>query len=243
MSASRVAGHEDNSNRWRAIAISPRLWVGALCLLMLFNPLLVGSGGRWLCSQPQQSVMFNLHPLIFNNYAVVAILWVFAIAGIFVTLVYQLFQHDRRERVWKTMLPLGVGVAGLFTLPFMVNFHAAEKQAFTRISANARPIMEALEKFKVENSQYPITLSQLVPIYLEELPSPGVVGAREYGYRYPGRRYAYITGEREPATYELFVRIGIEDNYFYIPDEARRLDILKWGVFSREADGWIYENT
>lgn len=243
MNAAQVVDNEVDSNRWRAIATSPRLWVGALCLLMLFNPLLLVSGGRWLCSQPQQSGMFNLHPLIFNNLIVGAILWVSAIAGIFVTLIYQLFQHDRWERVWKTLLPLGAGIAGVFTLPFMVNFDAAEKQMFPRISANARPIVEALEKFKIENGEYPITLSQLVPIYLQKLPSPGVLGAREYGYRYPGRRYAYITGEREPSTYELFVRIGIEDNYFYIPDEARRLDVLKWGVFSREADDWIYENT
>ena len=164
------------------------------------------------------------------------------IAFIFI-FIYQLTQPDRWERVWKTLTPFVIGVIGFFTLPFLFDFDAVERKAFLRISANARPIVKALEEFKSDNGDYPTALSQLAPTYLSELPYPGVLGARTFSYSNPGRRYNYIVGEDGPPIYELYVRVGIEDNFFYIPDENKRERLLKAFVMSRQSDNWIFEDT
>jgi len=122
-----------------------------------------------------------------------------------------------------------------------IDFDAAERSAFPVISANARPIVQALEEFKADNGQYPITLSQLVPTYLQQLPYPGILGARAFSYRCPPTRFD--SSNDGTTAYELYVQMGIEDVYFYIPNEAERQRILRRGGFSRESEDWIYLNT
>ncbi len=168
-------------------------------------------------------------------------MWCLAMVIIFFAHVHQLTQPDRFKRIWQTLAPLGIGILGFLVLPFRIDFDAAERAAFPVISANARPIVQALEEFKADNGQYPITISQLVPIYLRQLPYPGILGARAYSYRCPPTRFG--GGNDGTPAYELYVQIGIEDVYFYVPDEAKRQRILKSGGFSLESENWIYLNT
>lgn len=212
-------------------AAGTTLLVIFLSILVLFNPGVLLRGVRWLCSQPQSDSTFNLQPIIVDIAFWGSILWLMAMAVLVVMHIRQLTQPYRRKTVWKTLFPLGIGILGFFMLPFRIDFDAAERAAFPAISNSAQSIVEALEKFKKDNGTYPSTLIELVPTYLRQVPSPGILGANSYGY------------EKRAGTYELFVRVGIEDRFFYIPEEADRQTMLQNSSFSRQANNWIYLDT
>jgi hypothetical protein len=186
---------------------------------------------RWLCSQPQSDGTFNLRPMIIDIAFWGSILWLLAMIALVVMHIRQLTQPHRRKTVWKTLMPLGIGVIGFFMLPFRIDFEAAEQASFSVISNNAQPIIEALENFKRDNGTYPTALIELVPDYLKQVPSPGIIGADSYGY------------EKRTGSYEVFVRIGIEDRFLYIPEETDRQTMLQNSSLSRQANNWIYLDT
>lgn len=198
---------------------------------MLFNPGVLLRGMRWLCSQPQSDGAFNLRPMIIDIAFWGSILWLLAMFALLIMHIRQLTQPHRRKTVWKTLMPIGIGIFGFFMLPFRIDFDAAERASFPVISDNAQPIIAALENFKRDNGSYPTTLIELVPIYLKQLPRPGILGADSYAY------------EKRTGSYEVFVRIGIEDRFFYISDETARQTMLQDSSLSRQANNWIYLDT
>lgn len=48
--------------------------------------------------------------------------------------------------------------------------------------ANAENIVDALDQFQRQTKNYPDSLEQLVPIYLDRIPSSGIIGIGGYDY-------------------------------------------------------------
>ncbi|MEE9554933.1 MAG: hypothetical protein V3W18_11605, partial [candidate division Zixibacteria bacterium] len=53
----------------------------------------------------------------------------------------------------------------------------------------ATPITESLEKYYLDNLAYPDSLQQLVPEYIAEIPTPGIIGISEFEYIGHGDRF------------------------------------------------------
>ena len=77
---------------------------------------------------------------------------------------------------------------GLFVSSCRGHFGSAEEES---IKAQAKPIIEAIEKYKKDNGKYPENLSDLVPKYIPSIKNPNL-GVKKWKYvRFFGdKRYA-----------------------------------------------------
>jgi hypothetical protein len=85
-----------------------------------------------------------------------------------------------------------------------------------RIMANARPVIEAIERYRNDTGEYPKSLTELTPKYLSALPPTGNAIFPEFRYRPPGSDRIWTIPD-----YELFVPTPIGalnwDQFVYRP--------------------------
>lgn len=114
-----------------------------------------------------------------------------------------------------------IPVVACFTSKF-----ALEKAAdLTREKAivKTEPLIAAIEKYRIENGDYPENLESLNGRYIQEIPKPNIMGMR--AYRYEKRKSSFqITFERlwhwnatEVVVYNTLGQKGIQGNYENYP--------------------------
>ncbi len=86
-----------------------------------------------------------------------------------------------------------------------------------RIMLNARPVIEAIDRYRSDIGEYPKSLAVLAPKYLPAVPATGNAIYPEYDYRLAGDGWGWTIPH-----YELFVRtpVGIFnwDQFVYRPE-------------------------
>jgi hypothetical protein len=111
-----------------------------------------------------------------------------------------------------------------FAILLFVSFGASQHirhDAFARAGHRGMPIVRALAAYREDHGHYPEALAELVPGYLDRLPSTGLMGYPKYWYR-----KGYHDLERAEESYELLIHCtstiaGINfDRFLYWPEEA-----------------------
>jgi hypothetical protein len=99
-------------------------------------------------------------------------------------------------------------------------------QALERIVPHGQPIIDALDAWHKDKADYPKMLSELVPRYLDNLPTTGLAG-------YPDFQYEQVDAE---TPYELFVGLGDPDSkgryntkFYYWPSNREKYVLRKFG--------------
>lgn len=134
-----------------------------------------------------------------------------------------------KKFVIKRLVVLGV----LFVLFVGGKWFVAEKhwQAFDfdrqwceETAAQAEPIREALERYRIDKGEYPVALSMLVPMYLPTIPEPipHPTGRGDNSWRYrrisSGEYQIMVTTMHWVSSFDVFV-VRSSGNY---PGEWRR---------------------
>lgn len=96
----------------------------------------------------------------------------------------------------------------------------------------ATPIIEAIEKYKLENGQFPNNLKDLSPGFIPNIPHTGMCA-------YPGYEYRKSKEISETGGYELFISTSIGainwDEFIYRPSgeykEASFQRVGKWAYY------------
>jgi len=76
----------------------------------------------------------------------------------------------------------------LITTSFWISDYARD---FSRNFAiiQAEPIIKGLEKYKIENNEYPKTINQITPKYLSKIPSDKIIGINGFQYWKEGESF------------------------------------------------------
>ena len=102
---------------------------------------------------------------------------------------------------------------------------SAMLSAINRVAERGAPIVEAIENYESDLGKYPADLDDLVPDYIDQIPSPGIAVCDEYHYERVGMESEYIL----PKTYILVVplahRVIPLDVFYYAPDEDRDIGL------------------
>ena len=109
---------------------------------------------------------------------------------------------------WLNFAPLFWGIK---TQQFWPQRRAGLQQA----TARARPLIGAIEQFRLENKRVPHTLQELVPNYLAEIPQTGMAAYPQFLYDRNAPAEGYF------QTYEVKVRTGFGfayDSFNYWPE-------------------------
>ncbi len=213
------------------------LSIACATVAMLFSPSVLHGSMRWLDAQPVNATswfVFELELFFFLG----CLLWVGVFGGMVLLQIHLLIYPSLRKLAGLALVPLGTGLFSLFILGSLIDWPKAEQAAFTVVARNAEPLINALEKFHAAHNVYPRSLSELVPDYLDKLPQPGIYGAQEFRYEFPASYYSSPEG-----IYRVWVNIGIEDDFSYIPNEEARGEILRSRYFTRHDHDWIFNDT
>lgn len=76
----------------------------------------------------------------------------------------------------------------LWTVPLLICWHCGWSAEWLREASRKRAmhqsesLLQALATYRTKHQQYPAQLDKLLPDYLPQLPSPGIMGIADYGY-------------------------------------------------------------
>lgn len=86
---------------------------------------------------------------------------------------------------------------------------------FEALADRSKPLIEAIERFNNDSGRYPLSLEELIPAYLPEVPGTGIPV-------YPGYMYSCADDETPYKKYELLVQCSKGsregDSFFYWPE-------------------------
>lgn len=133
-----------------------------------------------------------------------------------ICLILALVYWRRRRRRLKLLL-----IACFFTAAWIswtiewARFGKIFHAAFSGVPARAEPLIAAIESYRADRGEYPKSLKELVPDYLEAIPHTGLAGYPEFEYRRarsdtPFKKYRI----------EINVSRGTLgfDEFYYLPD-------------------------
>lgn len=106
---------------------------------------------------------------------------------------------------------------------------------FEALADRSKPLIDAIEKFNFDSGRYPLSLEELVPAYLPEVPGTGIPF-------YPRYQYSFADAETPYKKYELLVPCsnGILnwDVFFYWPE--RNYPVYIYGGVAEKIKDWAY---
>lgn len=150
-----------------------------------------------------------------------------------------LFTKTRRRYspfVLSLWLPICVSLVFPDLLsPVLPDLQDAEIQALGRTAERSAPLIQAIEDYKTSKGEYPASLSELIPVFLAEIPYTGVAGHPAYSYRRPGKgdRFSGYTIHVSAAFLMDF------DSFYYLPPPNDPEKVLGWKPAER-IGGWIF---
>lgn len=87
-----------------------------------------------------------------------------------------------KQRRWPITFAIALCISfAMWFLPFRFSAGAREN-GLQRAVHNAKPIIEAIEKYQGDKGRLPVSLSNLTPKYLEAIPETGMAGYKEFRY-------------------------------------------------------------
>jgi hypothetical protein len=120
---------------------------------------------------------------------------------------------------------------------FRDTYFAWREHAFEMVVHRGQPIIDALEAYLKDKGQYPDSLHDLVPEYLEGIPTTGLAGYPEYQFR--------MLGQKTP--YELFVQLDNSSpvnndtpRFYYWPINREGFEYPKYHKLSPGVGEWEY---
>ena len=90
-----------------------------------------------------------------------------------------------RKEAWRKYLTLSILIWSLPLTTFLMTFRGSNlARSYSRSVAikNASSLITAVRAYQKSTDRYPDRLSQLVPEYLDHVPSPGIMGITGYLY-------------------------------------------------------------
>ncbi len=132
-----------------------------------------------------------------------------------VWLVFEIIQFYKKktQRVDRNVISCFV-IVSAFCFGF---FFSGHMDSFSRAVAikNAAPLITAIEVYNDDLGEYPTTLDNLIPAYLETIPESGILGIPEYEY------------ERTDGSYEIKFSMNMFlvnwDVVSYSPNNQRKI--------------------
>ena len=125
----------------------------------------------------------------------------------------------RALAVATMLLIVGIGVGSILLGWRAKPGESVRRAGLERISLNAQPVIDAIERYRAKTGEYPNSLDVLVPEYLPSIPATGNTIYPNYEYRPAGEGW----GWRIPS-YELFVRTPYVvfnwDQFIYRPERT-----------------------
>ena len=225
---------------------SRQLWYVGLCSLALAPPLVVFisfylrfvPGADWLAWCDVAGDLADLMEVL-GAFAAVLILLGYVITGAIlgVSAIRAPTPRSIRSVRLSLCLALLVGAASMFLVQYPAQ--ALIRWKVRRIQHRAEPLVLALERHHDDTGHYPASLEELVPGYLESVPSTGMLGHPRFTYersRSTGEWQEHHGG-RNPA-YHLRVQWGWYDSLHYWPSED--YPAWLWGGDVEVINGWAY---
>ena len=146
-------------------------------------------------------------------------------------------ERDKSAQSFSQLVPcVCMGTLGLLTL------WGSEKirhTAFERAAETGNDVLTAIDRFKNDDGAYPDNLERLVPKYLAQVPSTGLIGYPDFYYCKRGDPACRIDSDAE---YELGIRCpsgGVNwDVFFFWPDQDYPVFVYGGGV--ERIGKWAY---
>ena len=120
-------------------------------------------------------------------------------------------------------LLLGVHISISITVPKI-------RETYRKTAIRLRPLVEAIHRYAKENGAPPKKLSDLVPEYIEQVPSSGIPSAREVQYSFDGQA-------NDEWTLDIDALHGLSfDRFFYSPvkPQGPGYELIEEWVYFRE---------
>ena len=156
----------------------------------------------------------------------------------FSLLILAAFRRDYRLLLIRLGIALAVSVAGVFLSAYVRD--QVETMACRWIAWRGRSVIRAVERYHSEHGRYPTTLTALKPHYLRTVPTPALLGSREFSYETPDgteSRFSPMKG-----SYDLHVWFfGFSDvpSVHYRP-EKRYPKRMGGGRLDQRVGDWAY---
>lgn len=161
---------------------------------------------------------FGLHSFVFALLGLIGLAGVFGLCGLVLAAV---------RRSWR---PIGLAVAAIIGLvagvyPADWVYDSMLWQGYELLSARSAKLIAAIENYERANGRAPGELAQLIPEYIDSIPSTGVPRSPHYDYADGASLCSAENG------WELSVPAGdfiVFDTFFYCPlrDYAQRFKIV-----------------
>jgi len=88
----------------------------------------------------------------------------------------------------------------------------ARQRNLAAVAERGAPLVAALERYREDDGNYPISLQELVPDYLDEIPRSPIGVAREFHYERADRASTWRSIATQPRpSYEVSVQFGFSD--------------------------------
>lgn len=150
----------------------------------------------------------------FNSISKVLFLLSFVLVGCiaFFFLVVGFLNKSSRIKYWSRAVVFGLGF--LFCFPAIRLSYMLRMMEMGKAAIIATPLINAIDNYKFQTSEYPKDLDVLVPAYIEKIPHTGMCAYPHFEYRRP-------KNVRSNDEYELFIRTSIGvlnwDEFIYRP--------------------------
>ena len=195
------------------MSLSKKLWLSAL-VIPSFE--LVGST---MCtwSQPRLLGSIALPLLAAQTPLVLLVLLAVPLVPCFLIIGVLRMHNDRQFLQGLSRALACTCMIAAWALAFIASLHFRH-DAFVRAEKVGNRVVDALAQYHKNHDAYPITLAELVPAYLPEVPHTGLIGYPDYKYR-----RGFNDLEERPGDYELYIPCPFGlidfDRFIYWPSE------------------------
>ena len=199
------------NNFWRRA--KPFVW-GAVCILLAlyFGPLSIPVGYAWAT----HGIAWPLSKLFGPTSVVMVFAGMFvAFAFLCVAIGAAIEAHQKREK-----LPPKFGYAALFCVIYVAGhvfypgfniFWNTRRAGLQQAATRARPLIVAIENFRLDNKRAPHDLQELMPKYLAKIPRTGMASYPRFRYQtreQSGKNVRFQTYQLQVATSTGFINWG-----------------------------------
>ena len=152
-----------------------------------------------------------------------------------------------RARLRGERLSPAVGYATLIWLASWASFAGVgstiqsawpqRRAGLQRAATRAEPLIDAIERYKIDQGRPPANLQQLVPRYLPKIPATGMAAYPKFRYASRAKR----PGGAPNGVYELsvFTTFGLSFDHFYYWPDRKYLTLSTNGDVER-VGAWAY---
>ncbi|MCG6154814.1 hypothetical protein [Rubinisphaera margarita] len=205
--------------------------LGILGLVLVLGAIVTPALLEWMATSPNGGEFYGFGVLVFTLSLLASLTAIpFFLAGVF-------FKEVRLRSLLLLLFAISFFTGGLTSARFARSVRQAGLEKFTRRS---EPLIEAIKSYEAEHRAPPVSLDELVPEFIAEVPTTGMSAYPRYDY------YAGRATEKEYCGNPWVLRVGTPrgfgdwDEMLYFP--TQNYDEYKYHQFLEPVNDWAYVN-